>query len=185
MGLNFSRRSYHAEGYEDEYESTNYVPEEEKTFKLTQMRRLRKNPLMVKPCLDPSQCDYMDFLQFRDWMSKEWLVYQHEIVLVQEDIGRCREHTDRINMPAKSCGPLINHYFELLTEQNQTAAKRYLATGKPLVDEDGFVFKYGDTEEGQMALLKKYFDLVKQAQKNQEIYKINKKEAQEAIDKDL
>jgi hypothetical protein len=106
-----------------------------------------------KPIRPYEECETVEEKEaYHDWISKEWNVYLAEIQLVRKEMKECLKD-DSVLDPSRSCGFLMKHYLELVSETNLNKANEELLKGKRLVDERGYVYKYYEKKEGMEEVL--------------------------------
>lgn len=84
-------------------------------------RRLRLNPT-IAPC-PRGQCESpAQYLEFKEWMTKEWAVYCSQIKYMQSQLDECFQ---KHGMDAKRhCGPLVTEYMETVSDEALSAARK-------------------------------------------------------------
>jgi hypothetical protein len=119
---------------------------QKRTFSWLFPKQQYKN--VEKPIRSFEECETDEEQEvYREWISKEWNVYLAEIQLVRKEMKECLKD-DTVLDPSRSCGFLMRHYMELVSEPNLNKANEELFKGNRLVDERGYVYKYYEKKEG-------------------------------------
>jgi hypothetical protein len=80
-------------------------------------------------CEGPAQ-----YLEFKEWMAKEWAVYCAEIKWMQAEVELCfQKHGVEANRD-KYCSSTIKQYMEAVEDNNLNEARKKLWRGEKLVE---------------------------------------------------
>jgi hypothetical protein len=128
MGL---KNSKHPDDDKYEEPAPNYQYLQEKWKTVDRPRRIMKNP-PVPPCIRGQCNDPVQFLEFKEWMAKEWAVYCAQIKYMQNELAVCFQ---KHGIDSKRhCRELAEEYMRVVDDEALKEARRKLWRGERLVE---------------------------------------------------